>query len=67
MNETTIVYNSQKLGYLVKCWNKPRSLEGVMWPFMQIKMTAVKLGRYKTQVKGHCFTNTETTLNVYKC
>ena len=29
MNETTIVYNSQKSGYLVKCWSaslKPQNL-----------------------------------------
>ena len=46
----------------------PGSSEGlIMSPFEQIKMTVVKLGRYKTQVKGHCFTNAETTLSVHKC
>ena len=33
---------------------KPGSSEGlIMSPFEQIKMTAVKLGRYKTQVEDH--------------
>ena len=46
----------------------PGSSEGLtMSLFEQIKITAVKLSRYKTQVTGHCFTNAEKTLSVHEC
>ena len=31
-----------------------------------IALTTRLLGRYKTQVTGHCFTNTESVLNIHK-